>query len=107
MVSTTADCWTADNTKQGYLGMTAHWIDVNQTSGEWTLRGEAVGFRLIRGDHSGQNLGRYFIGLCDRVGIMSRSHSKVCLPLSPYLHLTDNGISDCDRVGIMLPKVRP
>ena len=75
-VSTTADGWTADNTKQGYLGMTAHWIDVNK-AGKWTLRAKVVGFRLIRGTHAGSNLGRYFVGLCDRVGIMSRSHSKV------------------------------
>ena len=75
-VSTTADGWTADNTKQGFLGMTAHWIDVDK-DGKWTLRAEVVGFRLIRGTHAGSNLGRYFVGLCDRVGIMSRSHSKV------------------------------
>lgn len=85
MVSTTADTWTADNTKQGYLGLTAHWIDVDQACGKWALRGEVVGFRLIHGDHSGRNLGRYFVGLCDRAGIMSRSHSKVCFSLSPYL----------------------
>jgi hypothetical protein len=77
-VSTTADGWTADTTKLGYLGMTAHWIDVDPAVGTWTLRGEVVGFRLIRGTHAGSNLGRYFVGLCDRVGIMSRSHSKVC-----------------------------
>lgn len=76
-VSATADGWTADNTKQGYLGMTAHWIDVD-SSGNWILRAEVVGFRLIKGTHAGSNLGRYFVGLCDRVGIMSRSQSKVC-----------------------------
>jgi hypothetical protein len=57
--------------------MTAHWIDVNKSSGKWTFRAEVVGFRLIRGTHEGSNLGRYFVGLCDRVGITSRSHSKV------------------------------
>ena len=75
-VSATADGWTADNTKQGYLGMTAHWIDINK-AGKWTLRAKVVGFYLIHGTHAGSNLGWYFVGLCDRVGIMSRSHSKV------------------------------
>jgi hypothetical protein len=87
-VSTTADGWTADNTKQGYLGMTAHWIDVDK-NGKWSLRAEVVGFRLIKGTHAGSNLGRYFVGLCDRVGITSRSQSKVCdrLPVSLVLIL--------------------
>ena len=57
--------------------MTAHWMDVDRKSGKWSLRAEVVGFRLIHGEHSGSNLGRYFVGLCDRVSIMSRSHSKV------------------------------
>lgn len=56
--------------------MTTHWIDIDK-AGKWTLRAEVVGFRLIRGTHAGSNLGRYFVGLCNRVGIMSRSHSKV------------------------------
>ncbi|KAF5378162.1 hypothetical protein D9615_007596 [Tricholomella constricta] len=78
-VSCTADGWSADTTKYGYLGMTAHWIDVDD-SGKWTLRAEVVGFRLIHGTHTGSNLGQYFVGLCDRVGIMSRSDSKLgCL----------------------------
>ncbi|KAF5382025.1 hypothetical protein D9615_004467 [Tricholomella constricta] len=75
-VSCTADGWTADTTKQGYLGMTAHWISVSK-SAKWTLRSEVVGFRSIYGNHSGANMGRYFMGLCDRIGITSRTHSKL------------------------------
>ncbi|KAG6906426.1 hypothetical protein DXG01_014018 [Tephrocybe rancida] len=74
-VSCTADSWTADTTKLGYLGMTAHWIDIDEF-GCWKLRAEVVGFQLIHGTHAGSNLGRYFVGLCDRVGIMSHTHSK-------------------------------
>ena len=36
-----------------------------------------VGFQPISGEHSGENLGKYFVGLCDRVGITSEKHSKV------------------------------
>jgi hypothetical protein len=74
-VSTTSDGWTADNTKGAFLGMTAHWIEVKD--GKWKLRAEVVGFQPISGEHSGDNLGRYFVGLCDRVGIMSKNESKV------------------------------
>lgn len=37
-----------------------------------------VGFQPISGEHSGVNLGKYFVGLCDRVGITSEKGSKVC-----------------------------
>jgi hypothetical protein len=56
--------------------MTAHWIEVTDER-EWKLRAEVVGFRPISGEHSGENLGKYFVGLCDRVGITSEKHSKV------------------------------
>ncbi len=66
--------------------MTAHWIDVNAQTEAWTLRAEVVGFRLLHGTHAGKNLGCYFVGLCDRVGIMSPEYSKVCFHLpSPIL----------------------
>jgi hypothetical protein len=42
----------------------------------WTLRAEVAGFHLLHGTHAGANLGRYFIGLCDRVGIMSPKHQR-------------------------------
>jgi hypothetical protein len=35
MVVPTADGWTADHMKQGYLGMTAHWINVDPDTGKW------------------------------------------------------------------------
>lgn len=74
-ISATADGWTADNTKASFLGMTAHWIEVK--GGKWCLRSEVVGFQGISGDHGGLNIGRYFVGLCDRVGITSHEESKV------------------------------
>ncbi|KAG6906463.1 hypothetical protein DXG01_013835 [Tephrocybe rancida] len=63
-VSCTADGWTADTTKMGYLGMTAHWIEISD-SGWGKLRAEVVGFQLLHGTHTGSNLGHYFMGLCD------------------------------------------
>jgi hypothetical protein len=74
-ISATADGWTADNTKGSFLGMTAHWIEVKDK--KWNMRSEVVGFQPVSGDHSGWNLGRYFVGLCDRVGIFNKDGSKV------------------------------
>jgi len=76
----TADCWSADTTKASFLGMTAHWIEVKD--GMWKLRSEVVAFKGLSGEHSGGNLGRYFVGLCERVGIITQNQSKVRRHLS-------------------------
>jgi hypothetical protein len=59
----------------GFLGMTAHWIEVKEK--KWKMRAEAIRFKAISGTHSGENLGRYAVGLLDHVGIMSKQESKV------------------------------
>jgi hypothetical protein len=55
--------------------MTAHWIEVKNR--KWKMRTEVVGFQGISGDHGGVNLGRYFMGLCDRIGICNAEGLKV------------------------------
>ena len=70
------DGWLADMTKMGFLGMTAHWIEVKDN--KWKLRAEVVGFKALSGAHSEENLGRYAVGLMDRVGIMDKNQSKAC-----------------------------
>ena len=74
-ISSTADGWTADNTKGSFLGMTASWIEVK--GGKWKLRSEVVGFQPVSGDHSGWNLGQYIVGLCDCVSIFNKNGVKV------------------------------
>jgi hypothetical protein len=61
--------------KGSFLGMTAHWIEVKDK--KWKLCLEVVGFQPVSGEHSGGNLGQYFVGLCDHVGIMSKNGLKV------------------------------
>ena len=56
--------------------MTAHWIQVNDE--KWTMRAEVVRFKAVSGDHGGRNLGCYFMGLCNCVGICNQDGSKVC-----------------------------
>jgi hypothetical protein len=77
-ISTTADMWTVDTTKAPFLGVTGHWIQVEKAPEEiWTMRSEVIGFRTVSGDHSGKNVGRYHVGVCDRVGITDTDQSKV------------------------------
>lgn len=74
-VSITIDGWTADFSKKSFLGVTAHWIDVSDS--KWTLRSAVIAFRTVSGSHTGENLARYLLSLCDRVGITSHYSSKV------------------------------
>jgi hypothetical protein len=60
----------------GFQGMTAHWIEVKE--GKWKMRAAVIGFKSLSGAHSGENLGRYTVGLLDRVGIMDENGSKAC-----------------------------
>jgi hypothetical protein len=70
--------WTVDTTKAAFLGVTAHWMEVkNEPEEIWVLRSEVIGFRTVSGDHGGENLGRYFMGVCDRIGITNTDRSKV------------------------------
>ena len=75
MVSVMQDVWLADTMKMLFLGLTAHWIEVKE--GKWKMRAVVIGFKALSGAHSGDNLGRYTVGLLDRVGIMGEKSSKV------------------------------
>lgn len=59
------------------MGVTSQWIEVESKTGTWKLRAEVIGFKSISGDHSGENLGCYFIGLCEHVGIIQPKLLKV------------------------------
>ena len=78
-VSTTTDLWSIDQTKLSFMGITAHWIKVNNESGKWELMSEVIAFCTVFGPHDGSNLSRYFIGLCERAGIITKTESKVHL----------------------------
>ena len=74
-ISITADSWMVDTTKASFLGVIAHWTGIE--AGKWKVQAEVIGFQSISGDHSGENLGRYIVGVFDWVGIMGKDHSKV------------------------------
>ena len=75
-MSITEDMWMADNTKQGFMGMSGHWIEVKD--GKWKMRGEVIGFKALSGAHNGENLGRYAVGLLEHGGIMDKKSTKAC-----------------------------
>ena len=58
----------------GFQGVTAHWIEVKE--GKWKMRNSVIGFRALSGAHDGENLGRYTVGLLDRVGIMDKKDQR-------------------------------
>jgi hypothetical protein len=74
-VSVTQDGWSADTTKAGFQAMTAHWIAVKDK--KWKMRAAVIGFKALSGNHGGENLGRYSLGLLDRIGIMDKKGTKV------------------------------
>lgn len=55
-------------------------------SGKWILKSAVIGMRGLSGNHGGENVGRYIVGLCDRVGLIGKVQPKVglsqqfCLP---------------------------
>jgi len=83
MVSITFDGWSADTTKMGFQGMTAHWIDVKDEM--WKMRAAIIGLKAVSGNHSGENLGRHVVSLLDRVDIMDKNGSKVSSLIFPDL----------------------
>ena len=83
-ISTMADMWSADTTKAAFLGVTGHWIKVKKETRKetWEMHSEVIGFRTVSGDHGGKNLGHYFVGVSNRIGITSVVISKVSFLLS-------------------------
>jgi hypothetical protein len=74
-ISCTIDGWSVDTTKASFLGLTGHWIEVKD--GQWMLRSEVLAFRGVSGQHTSENLGRYFVALAERVGLINSETSKV------------------------------
>ena len=81
-VSTDWDLWTREQTGDPYFGMLGQWFDVSDLG--WTFRAGVLAFNVISGQHSGENLGRYYVKFLDRVGITSKSHCKVSYTSNVY-----------------------
>lgn len=77
--------------------MMAHWVEVKEQ--KWKMRAEVIGFKALSGTHSGENLGRYAVGLLDRVGIMDKKISKAWFiyVISHHINLIISLISSIQR----------
>ncbi|KAG1751591.1 uncharacterized protein EDB91DRAFT_1243837 [Suillus paluster] len=88
-----------EETKAAFLGLTAHWIERNDTSGNWTLVSQVIGFRGISAAHGGYNLAWYLVGLYERVGIINGQSSKLFCVTADN---TSNNDTTCNNIEILL-----
>ena len=91
-ISTTADMWSADTTKAAFLGVTGYWIKVKKETRKetWEMHLEVIRFWTVSGDHGGKNLGCYFMGVSNQIGITSAVISKVSFSLSWLIDAYDS-----------------
>ncbi|XP_045030780.1 uncharacterized protein LOC116927558 [Daphnia magna] len=75
LVSTTADCWTAH--QKSFLGMTVHWLDVDEV----TRQSACLGVRRIFGSHTYDVLAK----------AISEMHKEFKISAKVNLTITDNG----------------
>jgi hypothetical protein len=96
-----------DTTRQGYLGLTGHWIDV-MDSGKWVLRSEVVGFWALSGDHSGDNLAVTVLGCVTDLVLQGKSIPRYAAPLyaaSPSIFSNHTGIDvSCILQHLIIPQ---
>ena len=74
----TTDLWSVDQMKAAFMGVTAHWIEMDTSTSQWKLCSEVIAFQGIFGAHSGLNLGHSFVSLCECSGIITNNSTKVC-----------------------------
>ena len=74
------DLWSVNQTKESFMGITAHWIEIDAMTHIWSLSSQVIAFCSVASSHDGYNIGQYLVGLCEHVGIIDfgKSESKVC-----------------------------
>ena len=65
-VSLTCDLWTPPNCKS-ILGVTGHWI-----TNDWILKDVLLDAVEIKGNHSGNNIAKHIVKICDTYGITDK-----------------------------------
>lgn len=65
-ISFAVDAWTSANFIP-FLGITVHWIDE-----DWKSRCLLIGLEPLSGPHSGENLCKVFVNVCNEFGILSK-----------------------------------
>lgn len=74
LVATCGNMWSSPSNKMPYFGVMGAYIMIEMRKRKrpvWKLKSTIVGFRSVEGAHDGDNLGRYYFGMCRRVGIIN------------------------------------
>ena len=87
----TADAWTSP-WKMPILGITAHWIDE-----DWQYRSIPIGFELIEGSHTGENLANAFLAVLSDWGIQDK-------PFYLTMDNAKNMDAMANHMGLFLPE---
>ena len=66
-ISFTLDAWTSPFQEE-FLGVTAHWID----DATWQPRELVIGFHLIKGSHTSENLKDAFLAVLEEYGLVTK-----------------------------------
>lgn len=74
-VSVTTDIW-SDRQMRGFLGVTVHWMEVNEAS--VVAKSRLLGCSRFKGKHSGERICEAFEALCDDFCIKSKIDYIVC-----------------------------
>jgi len=80
-VSLTTDAW-SDPDLVSFLGVTAHFIVRDVSSGGLVLRSGLLAFRHIRGSHTGANMAGVLYGIIKDAGIEHRVYKLHALSVS-------------------------
>lgn len=74
LVSICGDMWLSPNNKTPHFGAMSSYILIEMQKKEhpiWKLKTSILGFTTVEGAHDGDNLGRYYFGMCRRAGIIN------------------------------------
>lgn len=68
----TLDGWSS-LARDPYLGVTVHWVhSTNESPTSWSLRTMLLAFQEVKGNHSGENLAKVFMGIIEAAGLTSK-----------------------------------
>lgn len=76
--SATTDLWTSPGQKYAMMGVTLTWVDA-----EFAIQELLLGFRRIKGVHSGTNIAQTFLAVLKEYGVESRVSVIINIP-SPF-----------------------
>ncbi|KAI4830100.1 hypothetical protein KUCAC02_001753 [Chaenocephalus aceratus] len=74
-VSVTVDIW-SDRRMRGFLGVTAHWIDLNNDNLQ--MRSQLLACNRFKGSHTGERICEEFEQICEQYQIKKKVDHIIC-----------------------------